>query len=475
MRRRAGLVSVLVILTVLVAACGSSGGRAAVPTATPKSLLGHSGRWLTDSNGQVVILHGLNMVYKRPPYSPVAAGFGTAAAKTLQNNGFTIVRLGIIYSAVEPQPGVFDERYISSLAATVDMLGRHGIYSLLDFHQDQMSVGFGGEGFPSWSVLTGGLPVQPYPFPSGYTSSAALNHAFDAFWQDAPGPGGVGLQQRYVAAWQQVAHRFVNNPWVAGYDLFNEPWQAHSSTAQLDKFYSRLIAGIRSVDRRHLIFYEPWALFGLGQSTHLASLGLPDLGMSFHDYAGAPTTPINNALAYAARTGNALILSEFGSTDNYQTLQAVVSLADSHQLPWIEWAYCGCHDPTGSKPPSTEALVFNPAKLGTGTNVNQAKLAVLTEPYPRVVSGMPVSYSFDHKTHRFHLTYSTLSPAGHRFAEGSTTSVIVPKLQYPSGYHVAVSGARVLSRPGSSLLVLAQGARNTEVSLTLTPKTQEGT
>ncbi|MHB8498208.1 MAG: cellulase family glycosylhydrolase [Acidimicrobiales bacterium] len=474
MRRGAGVVSFLVVMAVLVAACGSpSGGRAASPAA-PRSFLGHSGRWLTDSSGQVVILHGLNMVYKQPPYTPAAAGFGGAAARTLQDNGFTIVRLGIIYSAVEPLPGVFDQRYISSIAATVDMLGRHGIYSLLDFHQDQMSVGFGGEGFPSWSVLTGGLPVRPYLFPSGYPSSAALNHAFDAFWQDAPGPGGVGLQQRYIAAWQQVAHRFANNPWVAGYDLFNEPWQAHSSTTQLDRFYSHLIAGIRSVDRRHLIFYEPWALFGLGQSTHLASLGSANLGMSFHDYAGAPATPIDNALAHASRTGNALILSEFGATDDYQVLQTVVSLADSHQLPWIEWAYCGCRDPTGTKPPGTEALVFDPAKPGIGANVNQTKLAVLAEPYPRVVSGTPVSYSFDHATHSFHLTYSTHAPAGHRFQEGSTTSVIVPKLQYPNGYRVSVRGAKVVSRPGSSLLVLAQGAGSTEVSLTITPKTPPG-
>jgi len=67
--------------------------------------LGHSGRWITDADGRVVILHGVNMVYKRPPYYPSAAGFGSDDAAFLQDNGFDTVRLGLIYKGVEPQPG----------------------------------------------------------------------------------------------------------------------------------------------------------------------------------------------------------------------------------------------------------------------------------------------------------------------------------------------------------------------------------
>ena len=53
----------------------------------------------------MVILHGLNMVYKRPPYRPGAVGFGADDADFLRRNGFNTVRLGMIYKAVEPQPG----------------------------------------------------------------------------------------------------------------------------------------------------------------------------------------------------------------------------------------------------------------------------------------------------------------------------------------------------------------------------------
>ena len=56
------------------------------------------------------ILHGLNMVYKRPPYDPGAVGFGADDAQFLRRNGFNTIRLGLIYKAVEPQPGPLRRR-----------------------------------------------------------------------------------------------------------------------------------------------------------------------------------------------------------------------------------------------------------------------------------------------------------------------------------------------------------------------------
>ena len=70
-----------------------------------------------------------------------------------------------------------------------------------------------------------GLPNQPdLGFPGNYLAMPAVQHAFEHFWSDSPGPGGVGLQERYTAAWAHVASRFASNAHVLGYDLFNEPW-----------------------------------------------------------------------------------------------------------------------------------------------------------------------------------------------------------------------------------------------------------
>ena len=81
--------------------------------------LGHAGRFLTDPAGQVVILHGLNMVSKVAPYEPAAVGFGIQAARSLAANGFDVVRLGVIYAGVEPEPGGFSASYIASIRQTV--------------------------------------------------------------------------------------------------------------------------------------------------------------------------------------------------------------------------------------------------------------------------------------------------------------------------------------------------------------------
>src|SRR2546421_525191 len=193
--------------------------------AAPKPPFGHAGRFITDAEGRVFISHGVNLVYKVPPYEPSVAGFGDDDAAFLAREGFNSVRLGVIYKAVEPQPGVYDDTYLAKIAQTAAVLEQHGVAPLLDFHQDMYNERFQGEGWPDWAVLDDGLPAQPQQgFPGNYLVQPAVNRAFDNFWANAAGPGGVGIGDRYAAAWQHVASRFANEGGVLGYDLLNEPW-----------------------------------------------------------------------------------------------------------------------------------------------------------------------------------------------------------------------------------------------------------
>src|SRR5205085_7338626 len=98
---------------------------ASVAQAVPRLPPSHAGRWITDSGGRVVIVHGTNMVYKLPPYYPSAAGFGADDAAFLQRIGFNAVRVGVIWKAVEPRPGEFDGAYLGQVAATVKALAAH--------------------------------------------------------------------------------------------------------------------------------------------------------------------------------------------------------------------------------------------------------------------------------------------------------------------------------------------------------------
>ena len=479
MRRAAAL------LCIALAAPASAAG-ASVPR------LAHAGRWLTDVNGRVVILHGLNEVYKFAPYYPSAAGFGDDDAAFLARQGFNVVRVGVIWKALEPAPGVYNDAYLSHIAQTVATLARHGVLSLLDFHQDLMNERFQGEGAPDWAIQDDGLPNPKRGFPGNYLFNDALERALDHFWHNDPGPGGVGLQERYAAAWAHVAARFKNVPGVLGYELYNEPfpgsvWASCASIAGcpafdalLSAFNQRVDMAIRGVDQRTLLFYEPNVLFNAGVSEYLAPLGDPRAVFAFHDYclaaiATGPNASCNvpdnrvfvNADLHATRTGDGLLETEFGATDALPFMLTMANRADRFMDGWIEWAYTG-NDITTSGSGNVQALVINPNKPPVGSNVKQRKLLVLARPYPQAVAGTPLAYSFDAQSGRFTLRFSTKRASGHgRFSSLAETLVELPAIQYPSGYTVSVSGGAVRSAPSATLLRLRALPGASQVSLTV--------
>src|SRR5438270_4814047 len=226
MRVRLARAAGLLAAGLLIAALTTDASSVVAPPAAraaatgPTLPIGHVGRWMTDTDGRVVVLHGLNQVFKVAPYTPSADGFGDDDAAFLQANGFNAMRVGVIWAAVEPQPGVYDDAYLDSIAQTVQTLAAHGIVSLLDFHQDLYNEEFQGEGAPAWAVHNVGLPNPSLGFPWNYFGNPAADHACDAFWTNVK-IGGVGLQQHYANAWAHVAARFRGTANVLGYEVMN--------------------------------------------------------------------------------------------------------------------------------------------------------------------------------------------------------------------------------------------------------------
>jgi len=471
---------------------------AAPAAAAPTLPLGHAGPWITDAKGRVVILHGFNMVYKRPPYAPDAIGFGADDAKFLAREGYDTVRVGVIYKAVEPEPGKYDDAYIARIAKTVNLLGRQGIVSLVDFHQDMYNERFQGEGWPDWAVLDDGLPAQPQNgFPGNYLGMPALQRAFDNFWANAKGPGDVGLVDRYAAAWQHVASKFASNRYVLGYDLLNEPWPGASwqdcinptgcpaSDPKLATFTKTTLTAIRKADRSHLVFYEPWVLFNDGGGTTIGPFDDKRAAMSFHDYclsAGSSDSyegcatfddmVFQHADEHAQRTGDALLMTEFGATKAVDILTAMVERADQHMIGWQDGHYCGCDAPTTSGPGDKQAIVIDPKKPPTTKNLDPGKLKILTRPFPQAVAGTPKAYAFDAAKHVFTLSWTTQRATGKgTFGAGAITEVRVPKRQYPKGYVAKAKGAKVTSKPNAPVLVLAARNGAKTPSVTVAPRT----
>ncbi|WP_127783657.1 cellulase family glycosylhydrolase [Rhodococcus sp. X156] len=455
---------------------------------------GAAGRWIVDADGRVLITSGVNMVNKRAPYAPDAVGFDDADAAFLAAHGFDSVRVGVIWKAVEPEPGRYDDAYLDRIAATVDTLARHGVTSLLDMHQDMYNERFQGEFAPDWAVLDDGLPAWPQlGFPTNQFLQPALIRAYDHFLANDPGPGGVGLQDRFAAAWGHVAARFAGRPGVLGYDVLNEPWPGSqwlgcvlatcpTSAAGLTALHQRVGAAIRAQDPHTLVFTEPFSLASAGAPMVTGNAGVANQGLSYHLYC--PVTFVTgadagcgyfdplvhaNADAYSRATGAALLVTEFGATSKPDVLAGVVDRAAAAMVGWQYWAYCGCNDPTTADL-AEQGVVEDPAEPPTGTNVRAEKLALLSVPHPRSVAGTPLGYSFDRARHTLSLRYSTARADGAgTFAAGARSTVATPAGQYPTGYRVSAVGARVVSAPNAAVLEVAAEPGATEVSVSVSP------
>jgi endoglycosylceramidase len=496
------LIAIGLVLLTVPAVSGTAGAASAVPASAAPTFGGgpiglaaggvsQAGRWITDADGRVVVLHGLNQVYKVAPYEPSAGGFSDDDAAFLAANGFDAMRVGVIWAAVEPQPGVYDDAYLDSIAATVHMLAAHGIVSLLDFHQDLYNEKFQGEGAPAWAVQDGGLPNPALGFPGNYLANPAEWHAWDQFWKNAKASDGIGLQDHYAHMWAHVAARFANDPAVAGYELMNEPWPgtlgelcavpllgcALFDSGSLTAFYKRVDTAIRAVDTTHTVYLEPNVLYTQSDTTYVGKIGDARTGFAYHDYCSTEELLANNELCppqdeltvssanrYSQSHAIPPLLTEFGATNDLANIGEMVGLADKYRTGWLEWAYTG-NDKTSASPDG-QALVLDPSQPPTGANVLTAKLQALAEPYPQAVAGTPASWSYTKDV--FTLTYTSARADGHgTFASGAETDIAVPAIQYPGGYQVTVTGATVLSAPNATTLRLAgTGVATVHVSIT---------
>lgn len=98
-------------------------------------------KFFVAEDGRTLLFHGVNVVYKVPPYIPITTEFHpteSLSAKDMddmQRWGWNSVRLGIMWPGVEPTEGMYNKTYMAMMVDIVNQLGARGIYSILDFHQ----------------------------------------------------------------------------------------------------------------------------------------------------------------------------------------------------------------------------------------------------------------------------------------------------------------------------------------------------
>jgi len=270
------------------------------------------GPYLRDQYSRVVILHGVNAVYKLAPYElTVTPGqpntFDAADARTIARSASTSCASGCSGRASNRAPAARTSPPSARparrrtptctrrppCAPTWQRWPRWWTCSVATAStpcstctRTSTTASTGVRGAPAWAVCTDGLPIvalggrwsQNYHNP---TLDIAVAH----FWgNDVTGD----LQGEYDRVWGAVAHSFADNPWIAGYDPYNEPFSREyrlddtvSFAIDLECFYTgrarpgRLAADdkpivcpksdprngvvptIEAADPHHLVFIEP--------------------------------------------------------------------------------------------------------------------------------------------------------------------------------------------------------------------------
>ncbi|KAJ3043892.1 hypothetical protein HDV00_003930 [Rhizophlyctis rosea] len=334
---------------------------------------------LLDEHGRQRLFRGVNVVYKKPPYHPSLdhfdpfTSFTDEDARLLRSLSLNSIRLAVHWAGLEPTKGTHSTEYIAAIRTIMDTCARHGIYVLLEFHQDVLARQFCGHGVPDWAFenqtdrLSGwrGFPI-PNKFKAFKTADNGiptedqcnsitwykLYFTFavaDAFGKRkspsphlttslpttltppppptvyTPGP----LLTAFTSYWTHITQTFKHHPNLLGYELINEPWPGNhyanpllllpgqASKSTLHTFYSTMASAIRTVHPEALIYFEgtTWDKHNLAPTVPGGEEWGSYSVLSYHYYkppqSGGVETVMQRRVEDATRLGCGLFLTEF--------------------------------------------------------------------------------------------------------------------------------------------------------------------
>jgi endoglycosylceramidase len=458
-----------------------------------------------------MLFHGFNSVKRGPTWFDYQI-LNETRLKIFKDWGFNFVRLGTMWSGIEPKKGQFNETHLALLKRAVNLLDKYGLYALLDMHQDEFSSLYNAyDGIPIWITKTFPPVENPFPWPfkkvDSFSPMAYLTQSCSAAFQNLY-DNYKGARDALVAFWVKVASTFKNSSNVIGYELINEPWAGdiykHPSLIvpgnpgryNLMPMYDRLNAAIRKVDNTTLIFYEPvtWGVWFNGTGTFGTGFDTVPGGpafvnksvLSWHYYCwllgtgkaeSRPykfiqrlfcdgilgTSVFNNVVRDVKKTGGSSFMTEFGicetntkynkSTGNIEC-NYVMDMADEFLQSWAYWDLW---------------IYFTP-----GGAVNWTAADAFIRPYARATAGIPKSMKFDIESRIFRLDYEADPKIK------APTVIFIPKFKYPKGISVLASheldwafdsnASELLVKLKKNNSVSAQGGVLIRVSVVVTPK-----
>lgn len=114
--------------------------------------------------------------------------------------------------------------------------------------------------------------------PGGQNSEFHSDNSFgeSLFWEYG------SFKESMIFLWENIAEYYKDNPWVAGYDILNEPTIEQSRIQELDILYHKTVKAIRKIDKNHIIFLE--GNMYSSEFCGLTPIEEKNIAYSFHNY-----------------------------------------------------------------------------------------------------------------------------------------------------------------------------------------------
>lgn len=255
---------------------------------------------------------------------------GEGDFRFLQSLGVNVIRIPFNFRMFESDqaPYEYDETGFAPIDRILELCAKYRIYAILDLHAAP-----GGQN-PDWHCDN----------PPGE----------NLFWAYAD------FRRRVIALWRFIAEHYKDNPWVAAYDLMNEPVSIGHPPEMVPAFFEELVPAVREIDPNHLMFVE--GDFYATDFSLFKPCPDPNVAYTFHYYAffafnelrgegkqdqieaamfkAATLQDIRERLQRPVWCGETGIPLNQGDLPDYERLLGdTLEVFEKRQISWTLWCY----------------------------------------------------------------------------------------------------------------------------------------